>query len=109
MKNTSLNLLKKAQHKLEQSVKVGNEEGEVVRTRLGWKYKPFDIPKEIYSSWDASTKGKKNEDQKDIRFGLLKTWQFAHPRNKSITGPFKRFSKMITQTAYSILLNTLLI
>ena len=47
----------------------------------------------------------KNEDQKDIRFGLLKTWQFAHPRNKTITGPFKRFSKMITKTAYSILLN----
>ena len=42
---------------------IGNEEGEVVRKRLGWKYKPFDIPKEIYSSWDASTKGKKNEDQ----------------------------------------------
>jgi len=47
----------------------------------------------------------KNEDQKDMRFGLLKTWQFAHPRNKSITGPFKRFSKMIMKTAYSILLN----
>ena len=49
----------------------------------------------------------KNEDQKDIRFGLLKTWQFAHPRNKSITGPFKRFSKMIMETAYSVLLNHL--
>lgn len=49
----------------------------------------------------------KNEDQKDIRFGILKTWQFAHPRNKSITGPFKRFSEMITKTVYSVLLNHL--
>ena len=49
----------------------------------------------------------KNKDQKDIRFGILKTWQFAHPRNKSITGPFERFSKMITKTVYSVLLNHL--
>ena len=55
--------------------------------------------------FDYAGNALKNEDQKDIRFGLLKTWQFAHPRNKSITGPFKRFSKMITKTAYSILLN----
>ena len=42
---------------------IGSEEAKVVRKRLGWNHQPFDIPKEIYSSWDASTKGKKNEDQ----------------------------------------------
>ena len=42
---------------------IGNEEAEVVRKRLGWKYKPFSIPKEIYMSWDACTRGKKNEEQ----------------------------------------------
>ena len=42
---------------------IGKEEAEVVRKRLGWKYKPFSIPKEIYMSWDACTKGKKNEEQ----------------------------------------------
>lgn len=42
---------------------IGKDEGEVVRKRLGWKYKPFEIPKEIYTSWDASAKGKKNESQ----------------------------------------------
>ena len=36
MKNDSLNLLKKAQHKLEQSVKVGNEEGEVLQQSPRW-------------------------------------------------------------------------
>ena len=63
---------------------------------------PTLSPKEVVQ---IQLKALKNEDQKDIRFGLLKTWQFAHPRNKSITGPFKRFSKMIMKTAYSILLN----
>ena len=49
----------------------------------------------------------KNKAQKDVRLGILKTWQFAHPRNKAITGPFNRFSKMIKETGYSILLNHL--
>jgi transketolase len=42
---------------------IGKDEAEVVRKRLGWKYKPFNIPKEIYASWDGCTKGKKSEEQ----------------------------------------------
>ena len=42
---------------------IGKDEAEVVRKRLGWKYKPFNIPKEIYTSWDGCTKGRKSEDQ----------------------------------------------
>ena len=42
---------------------IGIDEAEVVRKRLGWKYKPFSIPKEIYMSWDASTKGEKSEEK----------------------------------------------
>jgi transketolase len=42
---------------------IGNEEAEVVRKRLGWKHKPFSIPKEIYTSWDACSRGKKDEEQ----------------------------------------------
>ena len=42
---------------------IGKDEAEVVRKRLGWKYKPFNIPKEIYTSWDGCTKGKKSEEQ----------------------------------------------
>ena len=44
---------------------IGKDEAEVVRKRLGWKYKPFSIPREIYNSWDACTKGKKIEEQWD--------------------------------------------
>ena len=42
---------------------IGTNEADVVRKRLGWKHKPFDIPKEIYTNWDACTKGKKIEAQ----------------------------------------------
>jgi transketolase len=42
---------------------IGKDEAEVVRKRLGWKHKPFSIPKEIYTSWDGCIKGRKNEDQ----------------------------------------------
>ena len=40
---------------------IGSDEADVVRKRLGWKNKPFVIPKEIYKNWDASLKGMKLE------------------------------------------------
>ena len=49
---------------------------------------PAFSPKEVVQ---IQLNALKNEDQKDIRFGLLKTWQFAHPRNKSITGRYLYF------------------
>ena len=49
----------------------------------------------------------KNEDKKNIQLGLFQAWQFAHPSNKSVIVPFQRFSKMITETAYSSLINHL--
>lgn len=47
----------------------------------------------------------KNEIRNGNQVGIYKTWEFAHPDNKSFTGPFSLFSKMITDTDYSILLN----
>ena len=41
---------------------LGNDEAEVVRKKLEWKYKPFEIPKDIYLKWNAKAKGKKYED-----------------------------------------------
>ena len=51
---------------------IGKDEAEVVRKRLGWKYKPFSIPKEIYTSWDGCTKGKKYENQWNKRIQKYK-------------------------------------
>jgi transketolase len=31
----------------------------LTRQKLGWKYPPFEIPKEIYRAWDAREDGEK--------------------------------------------------
>ncbi|MAH84474.1 MAG: hypothetical protein CBB68_09110 [Rhodospirillaceae bacterium TMED8] len=38
-------------------------------------------------------------------YGIQQTWIFAHPDNKRITGPIQRFSTMIKDTNYQVLLN----
>jgi len=38
-------------------------------------------------------------------FGIAQTWSFAHPRNRSVTGPLPRFAMMIKSPAYGSMLN----
>jgi transketolase len=38
---------------------LGEEEVALTRQKLGWKYPPFEIPKEIYRAWDAREAAKK--------------------------------------------------
>ena len=40
---------------------IGYEEADVVRKKLGWKYDPFEIPREIYNKWNSLEKGEKLE------------------------------------------------
>ena len=37
--------------------------------------------------------------------GIEQTWAFAHPDNKSMTGPLERFTRMIKGPTYRMLLN----
>ena len=37
--------------------------------------------------------------------GIEQTWKFAHPNNKKITGPLKKFKQMIYSESYEILLS----
>ena len=37
--------------------------------------------------------------------GIEQTWEFAHPNNKTITGPLKRFKQMIYSESYEILIS----
>ena len=46
-----------------------------------------------------------NEPYQDA--GIEQTWNFAHPRNKKITGPFPRFREMLYDENYVILINHL--
>ena len=38
-------------------------------------------------------------------YGIMQTWEFAHPKNKSFTGPYDKFKNMIKEDSYSILIN----
>ncbi len=43
-----------------------------------------------------------NNPYKDA--GIEQTWEFAHPNNKKITGPLKKFKQMIYSESYKILI-----
>jgi hypothetical protein len=47
----------------------------------------------------------KNNNKPNKNSGIEQTWAFAHPENKKITGPYKRFQKMLFGDQYKVLLN----
>jgi hypothetical protein len=47
----------------------------------------------------------KNNDFVETDFGIRQTWNFAHPKNRNVTGPFARFAQMLKGPDYSVLLN----
>ena len=44
-------------------------------------------------------------DNPEPDFGIAQTWAFAHPRNRSATGPLPRFKAMIKNPPYAEMLN----
>ncbi|MCV6625806.1 MAG: transketolase [Cellvibrionaceae bacterium] len=55
---------------------LGAEEIALVRETLGWEHGPFEIPADIYSAWDAKTKGAAAEANWEER---LQAYKAAHP------------------------------
>ncbi|WP_426817724.1 transketolase [Winslowiella sp. 2C04] len=55
---------------------LGDEEVALTRKALGWNYPPFEVPKEIYSQWDAKTAGQQREKSWNDKFAAYKA---AHP------------------------------
>ena len=47
---------------------LGEKEVALAREQLGWKYPPFEIPKEIYQGWDARPRGEKAEHAWNEKF-----------------------------------------
>ena len=48
--------------------------------------------------------------QNDLEYkdsGIEQTWQFAHPKNKKVTGPLDNFKRMIKGDTYQMMLNHL--
>jgi hypothetical protein len=44
-------------------------------------------------------------DSPEADAGIARTWAFAHPDNKRMTGPLPRFARMIKSPAYRLLLD----
>ncbi|MEJ4045122.1 transketolase [Erwinia sp. SLM-02] len=55
---------------------LGDEEVALTRKELGWKYPPFEIPKDIYAQWDAKQAGAEREKAWNTKFNAYKS---AHP------------------------------
>jgi len=47
---------------------LGEKEVAGARVELGWEYPPFEIPPEIYTTWDARARGARLEDEWAERF-----------------------------------------
>ena len=62
------------------------------------KYKPRDVIKIQLSAL-------KNNNIPYINAGIEQTWEFAHPSNKSSTGPLSKFVLLLSGKEYNILLN----
>ena len=51
---------------------LGNDEADVVRKKLEWRYKPFEVPRDIYLKWNASANGQKYEDAWTLKVNKYK-------------------------------------
>ena len=60
------------------------------------KFDPYEV---IKIQLDALKNNNQNDD------GIMQTWLFAHPDNKSVTGPYARFRIMIYGQQYKHLIN----
>ena len=50
-------------------------------------------------------RGLKNNNELYKDSGIEQTWEFAHPKNKNVTGPIEKFKVMLKGDSYSMLLN----
>ena len=60
--------------------------------------KPFDV-----LTIQLNSLKNNNDPYKDA--GIEQTWEFAHPINKTFTGPLERFKQMIYSDSYKILIS----
>ena len=63
---------------------------------------PDIAPVEVVS---IQLNGLKYNDAPETDFGIRQTWEFAHPRNRAITGPLQQFTNMLKSPSYVVMLN----
>ena len=80
---------------------LGDEESKLTRDALGWPYRPFEIPKEIYTYWNCQDKGKKLESDWNK---LMSKYKSSFPmlyRELSRRGSLK-LNKKVSKTLLAI-------
>ena len=67
------------------------------------------LPNDIFSSVEVVElqMNSLQTNSKVDNSGIYQCWLFAHPENKKYTGPFSNFKRMIADSSYKILLNSL--
>ena len=63
---------------------------------------PSIAPEEVVA---IQMKALQFNDNPSPDFGIAQTWNFAHPRNRAMTGPLPRFAGMLKGPAYGQMLN----
>ena len=63
---------------------------------------PSIAPEEVVA---IQMKALQFNDNPSPDFGIAQTWNFAHPRNRAMTGPLPRFAGMLKGPAYGAMLN----
>ena len=62
------------------------------------------INEDLYPSADI-TSGLIKNDKPTKDFGIQQTWEFAHPNNKTNTGPIEKFKSMLKGNSYYMLID----
>lgn len=73
---------------------LGTEEAKIVREKLNWPHAPFEIPKDIYQSWDATKKGKKLEE-----LWTMKVSKYKKQFSKEFKELNRRIKRVITRAS----------
>jgi len=76
---------------------LGSDETMLTREALSWPYKPFEIPKNIYTQWDCKATGKKFES---VWNNLLKKYRKSYPdlHKELMRRKLLKISKRVTNT-----------
>ena len=82
---------------------LGEEEIELVRKKLKWKYEPFKIPKEILSEWRKIGEKGTKEEKRWNNIYAKKSVKIKKELDRTVNGKLpENFNKIIVKILYSL-------
>jgi transketolase len=80
---------------------LGEDEVALTREQLGWTHPPFEIPADIYASWNSVEKGASEESEWNERFDRYQSdhpdlaVEFTRRSNRELPGDWKDYSEQL--------------